>query len=120
VSHGTLRGGKGGILVRYELAGGDIKWRCLPDLEHRTLCRAGGLAECHTTFDVPRSFTGGGGRGRRRIDGVILHGGEPIGKIALVEPGEKFADRDPREIWRSLGARVDESPPDGWRDAGPA
>ena len=115
MSAGTNRGAIGGILVRTELADGDVKWRCVPNLEHVTLCKAFGLDEHRTVFDVPRSFTGGSGRGHRRIDGVILRHGSPIGKIVLVEPGEKFKDEDPREMWRRLGIDQPEPMQDAWR-----
>lgn len=115
MSAGTNRGGAGGILIRYESAAGDVKWRCIPDVEHLTMCRAFGLDEHRTQFDVPKSFVGGSGRGHRRCDGVVLFLGEPIGRVTLVEPGEKFKDEDPREQWRRLGIDVGEPMQDAWR-----
>ena len=115
MSAGTNRGGAGGILVRVELADGTTKWRNVTDLDHLTLCKAFGLDEHRTQFDVPRSFTGGSGRGTRRIDGVVLRFEQPIGHITLVEPGEKFKDEDPREQWRRLGIEQPEPMADAWR-----
>jgi hypothetical protein len=121
MSHGGTRGAAGGILVRFETRDGLVRWRNVPDLEHRTLCRAGGLCEAITTFDVPRSFAGGSGRGMRRIEGYIFQGPKgspPIGKITLVEERERFADRDHVEQMRAEGIEVGEATRDGWRSAG--
>lgn len=103
------RNASGGFLVRIETLDGMVKWRNVPDLEHRTLCRAGGLAEAITWFDVPKSFGGGSGRGNRKIDGSIHQGprdSAPIGRITLVEEGEKFRDEDHREMIARLGWRA--------------
>ena len=103
-------GARGTVVVRLETLDGLIKWRELKatELDHRSLCRAGGFYEGTTTFDVPKSFQGGSGRGNRRIDGVIMQdrgkGPEPIGKITLVEQGERFKDEDPRAEWARIGA----------------
>lgn len=119
MSAGTNRGGAGGILVRVEKStgygGSEVKWRLLPNIEHITLCRAFGLDEHRTAFDVPKSFVGGSGRNGRRCDGVILFLGEPIGRVTLCEPGERFKDEDPRDMWRRMGVPVEDVPQDAWR-----
>ena len=109
MSHGGMRGGAGGILVRFETLDGIVKWRNLPDLEHRTLCSSAGLSPVITSFDVPKSFTGGSGRGNRRIDGLIMQGPKgspPIGRITIVEEREKFIEEDHFESLRRLGCQV--------------
>lgn len=103
-------GARGSVVVRFETKDGLVKWRELKasELDHRSLCLAAGLYEGTTTFDVPKSFQGGSGRGNRRIEGVIMQdrgkGPEPIGKITLVEQGERFKDEDPRAEWARIGA----------------
>lgn len=110
MSHGGTRGAAGGILVRFETLDGLVRWRNLPDLEHRTLCRAGGLDEGLTRFDVPSSFAGGSGRGSRKIEGQILQnrgrGFVPVGRITLVEERERFIEEDHLESLRRLGCAV--------------
>lgn len=109
MSAGTNRGAAGGILVRFETLDGMVRWRNVPDLDHKTLCRAGGLCESITTFDVPKSFVGGSGRGTRRIEGLIFQGPKgtpPIGKVTLVEEREKFRDEDHLEYLRRMGCEV--------------
>ena len=108
MGYGGTRGGAGGILVRFETLDGVAKWRNVPDLEHRTLCRAAGLPEEVTWFDVPASFAGGSGREGRKIEGLIHQGKRdtpPIGRITLVEQGEKF-DEDYLDMVRRLGWRA--------------
>ncbi len=102
------RNGSGGILVRFETLDGMVKWRNMRDLSHRSLCRAGGLAEAITWFDVASGFDAGGGVGRRgrKIDGLIFQGPKgspPIGKITLVQEDEKFKDEDHVAMLRALG-----------------
>lgn len=102
------RNPNGGILVRCETLDGLIKWRNLPNLDHLTLCRAFGLSEHVTWFDVPRSFGGGSGSEGRKIEGMIHQGDRtspPIGKITIVEEREKFRDEDPSEMIRRYGWR---------------
>lgn len=104
------RNPNGGILVRCETFDGLIKWRNLPDLDHLTLCRAFGLSEYITWFDVPQSFVGGGtGKGTRKIEGMIHQGARdtaPIGRLTIVEEREQFEDEDPRAMARRLGWRT--------------
>ncbi len=119
VSYGGTRGGAGGILVRFETRDGLVKWRNVPNLDHRTLVRAGGLAELITYFDVPKSFAGGSGRGRRTIEGLIFQlpkGTPPIGKITIVEEREKFRDEDHVEALRRSGLEIMGPMSDAWRD----
>jgi hypothetical protein len=90
------RNASGGILLRCETYDGIIKHRHVPDLEHKTLCRAFGLNEHITWFDVPKSFHGGSGR-RGKVEGTIHQGplgSRPIGAITVCEEGERF-DEDP-------------------------
>jgi len=120
MSYGGTRGGKGGILVRIETRDGICKWRNVPDLQHKTLCLAGGLSEHITTFDVPKSFVGGSGRGTRRIEGYIFQGPKgtpPIGKITICEEGEKFRDEDPLAAMRAQGIDAPDPQQDKWRQA---
>lgn len=117
MSYGGTRGARGGLLVRIETIDGMVRWRNVPDLEHGTLCRAGGLAETITSFDVPKSFAGGSGAGNRLIEGLIFQGPKgspPIGKITICREGEKFADRDHTESLRALGCEVQGASRDGW------
>lgn len=107
MSHGGTRGAAGGILVRFETADGLVKWRNVPDLEHRTLCSAGGLDPTITWYDVPRSFAGGPSSGK--IEGMIHQGGRdapPVGRITIAQESERFADEDYREIVKRLGWRA--------------
>ncbi len=118
----SVRGAKGGILVRFELADGTTKWRNVPNLEHSTLCSAGGLDPCSTYFETSSGFASGGGVGRngRVIDGLIFQGpkgSHPIGKITLCQENEKFKDEDPIAAWRALGVPVLGPMPNGWREA---
>jgi len=118
MSYGGNRGARGGILVRFETLDGQVRWRNLPDLEHRTLCHAGGLSEVITTFDVPRSFHGGSGAGNRLIEGLILQGPKgspPVGKITICRESEKFAERDHVEELRALGCQVAGRTRDAWK-----
>lgn len=119
----TMRGARGGILVRFELADGTTKWRNLPNLEHSTLCKAGGLDPCATWYDTSSGFSAGGGvgRGRRVVDGFIFQGPKgspPIGKLTICQPDEKFKDEDPIAYWRSLGVPVHEPMSSAWRETG--
>lgn len=101
-----MKNASGGILVRIETLDGMVRWRNVPDLEHRTLCRAGGLSEEITWFDLPKSFLGGSGRGNRKIEGMIHQGNlqsPPIGRVTIVEEREKFSEEDHREMIRRLG-----------------
>lgn len=92
--------GKGMTPVRIELADGSAKWRPIRDLtNHVELCRAFGLSEVHTSFDLPSSARGTGSystgnRGNLRVCGYILHNGEPIGKLYVAKESEKFRDYD--------------------------
>ncbi len=113
----------GGVLVRFETRDGMVRWRNVDNLDHATLVRAGGLAEGITTFDVPKSFAGGSGRGRRRIDGLIFQGPKgspPIGKITIVEQSERFRDEDPIEAMRREGIDIPRPMADAWVDKGHA
>lgn len=108
MSHGGTRGAAGGILVRFETLDGVVKWRNLPDLELRTLCRAAGLPEEVTWFDVPRSFAGGSGSEGRKIEGMIHQGHRdtpPIGRITIVQQGERF-EEDYLDMVKRLGWRA--------------
>lgn len=105
------RNSAGGYLVRIETIDGVVRWRNVPDLTHRTLCSAGGFCDAITWFDVSSGFAPGGGvgSGGRKVDGEIFQGppgSPPIGRITLVEEGEKFAEEDHREMIRRLGWRA--------------
>jgi hypothetical protein len=104
---GTNRGGAGGYLLRFETVGGSVKWRNVPNLEHGTLCRAFGLAEGHTWFDMPSTFReagsmqqGYGGSSSRNISGYVFQGpkgSDPIGKLYLCREDEQMRDSDPTD-----------------------
>lgn len=117
----SVRGAKGGILVRFDLADGTTKWRNVPDLEHGTLCKAGGLDPCGTYFETSSGFAPGGGVGcnGRVIDGLIFQGpkgSHPIGKLTLCQQNERFPDEDPINYWRRLGVPIDAPMHSAWRE----
>lgn len=80
-------------------------WRAVPNIEHGTLCRAFGLDQCSTWFDVPEAFRIEGAQRsrstgtRRHVSGFVMSGqrAEPIGKITIAWETERFADRDPND-----------------------
>jgi hypothetical protein len=118
VSVGPGRNVNGGILVRFETCDGMVRWRNVPNLDHKTLCTASGLAEGHVTFDVAESFRADGRSQAGRRDGIILWNDEPIGFIVLASPGEKFPDINPLEMMRKIGCKVSDPAPDPWKDKG--
>lgn len=97
---------KGYVMVRAEMRDGTAKWELLrPDVlregNHYLMCRAFGLDEIITWFDLPRSFStveaGGLGPGRREISGYIFQGpkgSEPVGKLTVAYEGERFREED--------------------------
>lgn len=97
------------IPVRIEMADGSARWRGIRDLtNHKELCRAFGLCEISTSFDLPSSARGAGSnssgdRGNLRICGYIMRHGEPVGKLYVAKEGERFKDYDPTtspDFWK--------------------
>ena len=95
-------------LYRVEFVDGRTLWRPYIDLEHGTLCRQLGLDPSTFYFDLPSSARGtgsasvgaGGTRGRRTVDGYVVHGPSrrPIAKITFgVREGDRFRDVDPTD-----------------------
>lgn len=104
-----MKTARGSILVRFETLDGLVKWREVENLDHATLCRAGGLPPEVTWYDVPASFADGAGRGNRKIEGMIHQGARdtaPIGRITLVEERERFLDEDHLAMIKRLGWRA--------------
>ncbi len=92
--------------VRMELFDGEAKWRGVKDFEHSTLCRAFGLDQATFYFDLPSSIRGtgsnlsgyGGNRHNRVQNGYVMRGGEPVGKLTIVDPSDKIRDDDPQSM----------------------
>lgn len=94
------------IPVRLEMLDGLSKWRGVLNLEHATLCRAFGLDQATYWFELPSSAraegsnrAGAGMQSRRLVNGFVFAGGatEPVGKLTICRPGDRFWDVDPTD-----------------------